>query len=102
MDLDDIGEFIVILICLFFIIVMVYVIIIFGYLNPIRSDKAQTSCVNSGFETFIYFRSKIFTTDILALYCGTYEQRMIREQKIDAYQNTGDEKGTFIIKSNQG
>ncbi len=69
------------------------------YLDPIRNDIAQISCVESGFETYIYFTTTIYSTELKALFCGTYEERMIREGHIDAYQNTGDEKGTFVVKN---
>ncbi len=103
MDMEDwIWAGVVITIISFIGFLVIYAIIVGTYLNPIREDKAQRMCVESGFDTFIRWESKIFTTEFLALYCGTYEQRMIREGRIDAYQNTGDEKGTFVIKSNSG
>ncbi len=102
----DIGEILAmtfgILVLGFVVFLIGYGFIVLTYLDPIRDNKAQLACVDSGFETFITYKSKIFTTDILALYCGNYEQRMIKEGRIDAYQNTGDEKGTFVIKSSSG
>ena len=84
---------------------LLFLVLLFGsrvyvdyYLDPIREDIAQKSCVESGHETFITYTTTIFSKYIRALYCGTYEQRMIKEGKIDAYQNTGDEKGTFVVK----
>ena len=103
---DDIGDILGFIGVTFFLLlfgfVVIYSTVMVAYLDPIREDKAQKMCVDSGFDTFIRWQSKMFTTEVLALYCGTYEQRMIREGRIDAYQNTGDEKGTFVIKSSSG
>lgn len=68
------------------------------YVEPIREDTAQRTCVEKGHETFITYTATLLSKHVRALYCGTYEQRMIKEGKIDAYQNTGDEKGTFVVK----
>ena len=85
-----------------------FVIFIFSFVVnavfyfPVIQNNAQNICVDADFETFIDYSIFPYSTSPRALYCGTYEQRMIKEGKIDAYQNTGDEKGTFVIKSSGG
>ena len=75
-------------------------IVLFGIINgfwigPIAKDNAQRDCVNMGYESFIDYTFLPFSTKPKALYCGTYEQRMIKEGRITAYQ-TGN-NGTMII-----
>ena len=87
---------IIILVCVWLFSSMIYTGL---YLDPIREDIAQRACVESGHETFITYTTTLYSKYVRALYCGTYEERMIKEGNIDAYQNTGDEKGTFVVKS---
>ncbi len=60
------------------------------WVSPIIGDNAQNSCVDSGFETFISYTQYPFSKEPRALYCGSYEQRMIKEGKIRAYTTSNN------------
>ena len=63
--------------------------------SPIAQNNAQIICVSQGYETYIDYSWIPYTTTPMALYCGTYEQRMIQEGKITAY--TTDKNSSIII-----
>lgn len=60
------------------------------WISPMIEDNAQNSCVNSGFETFISYTQYPFSDQARALYCGSYEERMIKEGKIRAYTTSNN------------
>ena len=60
------------------------------WVSPMIGDNAQSSCVNSGFETFISYTQYPFSKQPKALYCGSYEERMIKEGKIRAYTTSNN------------
>ncbi len=90
MDGDDIFAY------GFVVVVVLSAVVISGFfihsvwISPIIEDNAQNSCVNSGFETFISYTQYPFSKEPRALYCGSYEERMIKEGKIRAYTTSNN------------
>ncbi len=54
-------------------------------MTPIRNDNAQQECVNKGFETYVDYSNLFFQTKPVALVCGTYKNRLVKDKIIKEY-----------------
>ena len=91
----EIGEILCRVLATFIVLAAISGLIQGVILYPISLDKAQIECESKGFDTFIDYILVVYSSKPIGLYCGTYEQRMIREGKITAYST--DRNNSIII-----
>ena len=63
------------------------------------SNTANMLCKSQGFETYVTYKHKVFSSEPYNIVCGTLRERLIAEGKIVAYNTNNN---TPIIVSGSG
>ena len=87
---ENLGD-LVFLLVVFLIFGLPFLLLMWNYnANVIAGNTANTLCRNRGFETYVTYKHKVFSSEPYNIVCGTLRERLIAEGKIVAYDTNNN------------